>query len=63
MTAPTARELLNQHSYENWPKACVALAARVKKVLARHYEGVSGVCQECFNQWPCPTVRALNGEK
>jgi hypothetical protein len=47
------------------------LAARVEKVLAMHREQ-DGECKHCSSfdyeglsgcAWPCPTVRALNGEE
>jgi hypothetical protein len=51
--------------------AMLILAARVEKVLALHKHVPqltnSGFCEQCketdneFN-WPCPTVRILNGE-
>ena len=41
--------------------------ARVKAVRAIHrdlYESMSGVpyCDECDRAWPCPTIRALDGD-
>ena len=41
--------------------------ARIKAVRAIHrdlYESMSGVpyCVECDRAWPCPTIRALDGE-
>jgi len=42
------------------------LAARVDAVLALHRHTPEmqwgNVCCHCFKEWPCPTVRALNGE-
>lgn len=70
---PTARELLDSiHRYEARCTAESALAARVEKVLALHAskaDEFGPVCSECDKQsdygvaWPCPTIRALNGEK
>jgi hypothetical protein len=37
------------------------LASRVRPVLALHYEGDTW-CEECGHDWPCNTIRALNGE-
>lgn len=45
------------------------LAARVEKVLALHveertYEGGPAdifVCEHCRKNWPCPTIRLLDG--
>jgi hypothetical protein len=40
------------------------LAARVERVLARHKAGKHRrVCRHCFGEWPCPTVRILDGEE
>ena len=41
--------------------------ARIKAVRAIHrdlYESLSGVpyCVECDRAWPCPTIRALDGD-
>ena len=41
--------------------------ARIKAVRAIHrdlYESLSGVpyCDECDRAWPCPTIRALDGD-
>ena len=44
----------------------ITLAERVEKVLALHNrkEDQVGVwCEACCEDWPCPTVRRLNGEK
>jgi hypothetical protein len=41
------------------------LAERVEAVLALHVEGTPerwGICSGCGSNWPCVTVRALNGE-
>jgi len=68
---PTARELLDTLSDKDGPPyiedATLILSARVKKVLALHRreddiaEAVS-FCADCNSDWPCPTVRILNGE-
>ena len=43
------------------------LASRVEAVLALHVEwhsiDVEPQCDECGKPWPCPTRRALEGEK
>lgn len=60
----TARELLDTTAVpgdEPWDE----LADRVEKVLALHSRGPGyDECgaDGCRNSWPCPTVRALNGE-
>ncbi len=68
MTKPTCRELLDR-LHANCPLAeCPAceLNARVEKVLALHSatgpsDPDGNVCRECTDDWPCPTVRLLNG--
>ena len=41
-----------------------ALAARVERVLALHLPSLDlSHCIHCGRSWPCPTVRALNGEQ
>jgi hypothetical protein len=65
MSAPTARELLAGMIDEthNGPQ----LVARVEAVLALHHPRPAGdslpICPVCWQDWPCPTVRALNGDK
>ncbi len=57
---PTARELLNN------PKDHGLLAARIEKVLALHREGQTfgrHYCLNCGADWPCPTMRLLDGEE
>ena len=63
-SAPGARELLRD--MEPRDTAGMALAARVEAVLALHERQrmmtVGCVrCNECGQEWPCPTVRALDG--
>ena len=77
MTQPTARELVDKlRCFDDETPELVdeILAARVEAVLALHTEDVwedevgnndpahTGVCGECARDWPCPTVRRLNGE-
>lgn len=70
MTTPTCRELLaNLHA--DCPVAgCPAceLNARVERVLALHKSSDTGLppsavrrCAECKLEWPCPTIKALDG--
>ena len=70
---PTARDLIQQT--EDRPGCGVTdaglLASRVEAVLALHIEwwgydtaeGEQSRCHECEKPWPCPTRRALEGEK
>jgi len=72
MGKPTARELLDTTAVpgdEPWSE----LADRVEAVLALHRRGSvdedhGAWCEECNDtagislDWPCPTVRLLNGE-
>lgn len=64
MTKLTIRELLND--IENIPSA-YELAERVEAVLTVHHlttdERWPKVCADCFKPWPCPTIRALDGER
>ena len=40
------------------------LLARIEAALALHKEQAwSGRCEVCDRAWPCPTVKALKGEK
>jgi hypothetical protein len=54
--------------------AAMGLAIRVEAVLALHVEeewenllggppAKTGRCDDCDQHWPCPTRRALEGEK
>jgi hypothetical protein len=57
---PTARELLTLLGMEDTVET---LAARVEAVLALHRQGALGnACRHCVCTWPCPTVRALDGQ-
>jgi len=64
---PTCRDLLDVSAApgdQPWD----ALSARVEAVLALHERQrmmtVGCVrCNECGQEWPCPTVKALNGEQ
>jgi len=64
MTKPTIRELLND--IENIPSA-YELAERVEAVLKLHEYDPGGIDYEpacsCGDLWPCPTIRALDGER
>jgi len=41
-----------------------ALRTHVEAVLALHQPGALGnACRHCLCEWPCPTRRALEGEK
>lgn len=70
MTQPTARELLDKLCLDR-ECGCPAsdIAGRVEKVLALHktdgsgQEEREGQCEGCGEDWPCPTVRTLNGEE
>ncbi len=67
---PTARELVGaiergELLSSQGPMPDEMLAARVEKVLALHREGQTfgrHYCLNCGADWPCPTVRLLNGE-
>jgi hypothetical protein len=74
MTAPTARELLDEINaglvMHPGRQATAELAARVEKVLALHSPTLAGLppsaiprCADCKQEWPCSTVRILNGEE
>lgn len=47
-------------------EAGTLLADRVEAVLKRHKQVTSGrnaqICNDCCQDWPCATVRDLNGE-
>jgi hypothetical protein len=61
---PTCRELLDGLAATDvvHPERQL-LAARVEAVLALHYEPhPKAGCDQCDHNWPCPTVRALNGK-
>lgn len=72
MTNPTAREVLDEINDTEEGCCChaVELAARVEKVLALHEEERTWegghkdifICTHCRKNWPCPTLRLLNGE-
>lgn len=57
-TKPTIRELLDDIE----EAGAGTLAERVEAVLRLHYEGSCG-CKACYASWPCPTIRALEGEE
>jgi hypothetical protein len=70
-STPTARKLIDviqtmrcPRNYENCEGEYGAiLAARVEAVLGMHYEPhPKAGCDQCDHNWPCPTVRALNGK-
>jgi len=69
MRAPTARELMTDLDITDYKVE--ELAARVEKVLALHVrvpqfrtnESDRTLCWGCAQNWPCPTVRILNGEE
>ena len=70
MSKPTARKLLDGFSedmgFERYDDQ-KALVSRVEKVLDLHYstgkdDPDGEVCVECAGDWPCPTIRILNGE-
>lgn len=71
MSEPTARELLKAlHKVPSFRAATVradVLAARVEAVLALHARvlGDPDECSSCgyLVDWPCPTVRLLDGEE
>lgn len=61
---PGIRELLDTTAVpgdEPWGE----LADRVERVLALHVSsgGSLNYCKECTRPYPCPTVRALEGEE
>jgi hypothetical protein len=72
----SARELLaDLRAFVAWEGELDALAARVEKVLALHSPGpfydaersdgesvTKRLCRQCSVNFPCPTVRLLNGE-
>ena len=62
---PTARKLLGL--WERGEDIQTELVTRVEKVLALHRHAPEmqwgNVCCHCFKDWPCPTVRILNGEE
>jgi len=73
---PTARELLTELDRKHWhPGPIKDLASRVEAALALHVGRERQVvlrkgpavwqtlCEECGKPWPCPTRRALEGEK
>lgn len=67
MSAPTAKELLERLAMTDvvHPERQL-LASRVEAVLALHVEGREsrrGICSGCGANWPCSTVRLLDGEK
>ncbi len=76
MSKPTARELCEAIRTRDDTDAAIIgtnLAARVEKVLTFHIEeewedllggppAKTGRCRECDHDWPCPTVRVLNGD-
>ena len=72
-TVPTVRTLLEVRRIGHSPamrlRADDALAARVEATLALHYprqqdiDHLGGWCDQCDHDWPCPTVRALDGRK
>ena len=55
-------ELLPHQDREEVITAGSLLAARVEAVLALHYER-GGWCDQCGDDWPCPTRRKLDGEE
>ena len=65
MGKPTIREILTDFDITD-PKHEL-LAERVEAVLTVHHlttdERWPKVCADCFKPWPCPTIRALNGEQ
>ena len=68
MSAPTARGMLNElYASTDPPDQARVLAARVEAVIALHRHTPEmqwgNVCCHCFKEWPCPTVRLLDGEK
>ncbi len=72
MSIRTASELLQQvRDKDHWLHGefpDVVLAARVEKVLALHHlMGREGkqfcAAPSCAEDWPCSTVRLLNGEE
>lgn len=68
----SARELLDS-LHANCPVAgCPSceLVSRVERVLALHNSSMTGLpasaiprCADCKQEWPCPTVRLLDGEE
>ena len=64
----TAKDLIDERihpHFRGWPPetAVLVLASRVEKILALHRASSIGVCYGCEFDWPCPTVRILNGEE
>jgi hypothetical protein len=70
MKKPSARELVAAIWDGSRPGSPMELADRVEAVLALHQPvfrkftcRTSGqVCRQCNRNYPCPTVRLLNGE-
>lgn len=74
MSGPTCRELLDEIRDERErtanPVEALTLADRVERVLVLHEQAPYLVhpptdprCNHCWNPWPCPTVRLLDGEE
>lgn len=62
---PTIRELLDMLGPDDTSMAEV-LAERVEAVLKLHANSnltPVGECLGCYLNWPCPTIRALDGER
>ena len=66
---PTARELLTELDRKHWhPGPIKDLAYRVEAVIARHRRQTMMTagcvrCIECGDQYPCATVRILDGKE
>lgn len=71
MKKPTIRALIDEirlmPEAEDAANIGLTLAERVEAVLTVHHlttdERWPKVCADCFKPWPCPTIRALNGEQ
>lgn len=63
MEKPTIRELLIPPFSQN---QATALAERVEAVMRLHVQHNAkpehDYCADCFHYWPCPTIRALEGQ-
>lgn len=76
MSTPTAREIVRairaherlldaMESITEDDSLAFLLTSRVEAVLALHHQAPPPIprCDHCWGEWPCQTVRLLNGEK
>lgn len=63
MRADLEAAIRGEYEYIGDSEPILALLDRIEAVRALHHvaDTIANHCVECFDPWPCPTIRALDG--